>query len=165
MSIRANEIWRDGWPERIRTRIQEMGYASPDAFASKFPTWSFEKLARYLGSNFAAVQMGNILAAEAEKNHSVTMFVKTSLIRTLHQHFVEAPSNVSDERFRYAHAIAAWKSNFRDEIQQKLSVPFCRLADNMDTIIQTRWLPESIDDPLIRSAFESINFDADFETN
>ena len=155
MNNEAKLTWADGWPERIKHRVRELGFNTIWEFSKQNPHSSYSEMALMLGEHFAGAQLGFILAEDSVDHGYIDAFVKDSLYRDLYEQ-LRSKDLKANYRFLFAHGIAKWKSHFKEEYQERLQIVLDRMKSRLDELEAAQWIPASLDDPVIKEAFQDI---------
>jgi hypothetical protein len=148
--------WTSGWRARLRSGLARHGCERLTQFARKHEAASWSRLIELLGGGLAPVQLQWVLEDEIKDQSDYDYFVRTTLIRQLHE----------CER--------GWRATPECEVGLKLSgwatiigkhtgAPhtWLKVARRLEarTDLPPEWLPSGIDDPVLVAAFEGVCFE------
>jgi hypothetical protein len=154
----APNPWRGDWKSRLNTTLNSMGFKCLEQFLDANPGSDYIRLAKLLReADVAALQLYGEHIQNAAARDRLREASRDSLVRFLVEHLKYGWEQGRHFDFRWASAVAAWKSCIVQFGSKDRHV-----YDNLDAVISALkesappagWIPKSPSDVYIEAAFE-----------
>lgn len=145
--------WSHNWRECAVARLHELGYGSLFDFARERECAPYASLANELGGDeLAPVQIQMLLREELENTPDFPYFVKSSLVRNLHEHVPNGVHKHGD--WPLTLALSSWAGSMGESLQR----PCASIARRLKKLdgISDDWIPASADDAVIEMLFRDV---------
>lgn len=152
----AEKIWSNDWPSKTLNRVRDKGADNLLDFLSSRPTVPYQRLAKELGPDIAAIQLVRLQFAEAGERHSIRSAVMDAAARLCHQHLKHGWGKGMHLEFNTAGVYADL-------------VSFLEIRENPNELVEKwkavwealknapppeAWLPSGPADPVLVAAFD-----------
>lgn len=151
------ETWADGWQDRLRGRLADLGCETVSDFLGMFPVESYVRVAKRLGNDVAAVQLVWGQFDEAKEAGRVREAALDHLVRSLAEAMKRKGWGVGIhwDRIR-ARGFSAWSSAIKGHFQGEHDEHVEAVLDSLKASPPPEgWRPEGNDDPFLLAAFEA----------
>lgn len=147
--------WSGDWKTRVKRRVVERGYKSVIEMCRANEALPYTKLAQLVGSDVAPVQVVILFREESLLMGEYDLFVKSSLVRSLHEKLLDGWSDKKEVDFQEAWALASWETMIGEQNQDEANRVKKALLEMQ---IPKGWLPKNISDPILVQAFQGRSF-------
>ena len=145
------------WRERLRAGLACHGYVILTQFARMHEAASWSELSELLGGGFAPVQLQWVLEEEIKDQRDYDYFVRTALVRQILEDLPDGWRATAGRDYRFT------DSTWATIIGGHTGAPhtWLKVARRLEsrTDLPAEWLPSGVDDPVIVSAFEGVQFE------
>ncbi|GIW81980.1 MAG: hypothetical protein KatS3mg105_3787 [Gemmatales bacterium] len=157
MNEQLTTPWDGDWQERLRSKLESLGFRGLDDFLANNPGKGYVELAKSLGdANVAASQIYGEQIRSAAARGDLRSAAKDCLVRFINEYVKRGWGVGRYFLDRSASAYAAWATTIKgnvpndEQIERRLKTVFDRLEAASPP---NGWLPKDPNDPLIERAF------------
>lgn len=150
--------WQGDWQQRLRAKLESLGFGDLEGFLSANPGIGYVQLAASLGdANVAAMQLYGQQIRTAIECGRLRDAAKDCLARFINEHCKRGWGNGRHFERRLASVYGAWttaiatNSSSSEELREKMRMVF----DELEKLApESGWLPVGGNDELIERAFQ-----------
>ena len=154
--VTANDIWLGDWQAKILERVHLAGFDSVSALLKQNPNCAYFQVARILGPDVAAVQLGMMYFEEAKKKNAVRCAAKDALCRALHSNLKHGWNHGLHAKRMMAGAYSEWLAvlEFRALAPELSSVGEAVWNELNAANPPVGWLPMDVEDSILTAVFD-----------
>ena len=153
-----NADWSPGFMARVQKALRGQGYEDVASFLEANPGRPYVELVQLLGPTIAAKQLTMLHYRDALRRGALRAAAMDSVVRECQDQFIKGWGIDSD--FVIAGVPATWITSLKfetdedGELYEQLGFRIWRKLEALD--IPDGWIPESVDDPFLRAAFDEV---------
>ncbi len=157
IDMKTRTPWSGDWRAVLRQGLERLGYTRvTDLVHRRGGRVTFSELARELGGeDLAPKQIEWTMRDEAKTDYEYLYFVKVALINYILDRLASWKPELGFE-FQAIGPLVDWKSALPDHCAASCDVVKSRIRSYPDYPLN--WRPAGVDDPVIRSAFDGVEF-------